>query len=43
MNMRIEKDSLGDRQIPADAYYGVQTHRAIENFPISGLNPNRRM
>ncbi len=39
MNFRIEKDSLGDRQIPADAYYGVQTHRAIENFPISGLKP----
>lgn len=39
MNVRIEKDSLGDRQIPADAYYGVQTHRAIENFPISGLRP----
>lgn len=39
MNVRIEKDSLGDREIPADAYYGVQTHRAIENFPISGLRP----
>ena len=39
MNFRIEKDSLGDRQIPADAYYGVQTDRAIENFPISGLKP----
>ncbi len=37
--MRIEKDSLGERSIPADAYYGVQTHRAIENFPISGLLP----
>jgi aspartate ammonia-lyase len=39
MNTRIEKDSLGDRQVPADAYYGVQTHRALENFPISGLKP----
>lgn len=39
MNIRIEKDSLGDRQIPADAYYGVQTDRAVENFPISGLKP----
>ena len=39
MNTRTEKDSLGDRQIPADAYYGVQTDRAIENFPISGLKP----
>src|SRR5437867_943874 len=39
MNTRMEKDSLGDRHIPADAYYGVQTDRAIENFPISGLRP----
>jgi len=39
MNVRIEKDSLGERSIPADAYYGVQTHRALENFPISGLRP----
>jgi len=39
MNVRIEKDSLGERSIPADAYYGVQTHRALENFPISGLKP----
>jgi len=36
MTYRTEKDSLGDRRIPADAYYGVQTDRAIENFPISG-------
>jgi fumarate hydratase, class II len=34
---RIAKDSLGELQIPADAYYGAQTARAIENFPISGL------
>ena len=39
MNSRTEKDSLGERNIPAAAYYGVQTHRAIENFPISGLRP----
>ncbi len=39
MNVRIEKDSLGDRPIPAEAYYGVQTDRAIENFPISGIRP----
>jgi len=39
METRVEKDSLGDRLIPKDAYYGVQTHRAIENFPISGLRP----
>jgi aspartate ammonia-lyase len=35
--MRTEKDLLGEKQIPADAYYGVQTARAIENFPISGV------
>src|SRR5262245_40990832 len=34
---RIERDPLGDHQVPADAYYGVQTMRAAENFPISGL------
>jgi len=33
---RLEKDLLGEKQIPADAYYGVQTARALENFPISG-------
>lgn len=36
---RIEKDSMGERQIPAQAYYGIQTLRATENFPISGLKP----
>ncbi|MBI3004080.1 MAG: aspartate ammonia-lyase [Ignavibacteriales bacterium] len=39
MDTRIEKDSLGERRIPKDAYYGVQTQRALENFPISGLKP----
>jgi aspartate ammonia-lyase len=39
MQTRIEKDSLGERAIPVDAYYGIQTDRAIENFPISGLKP----
>jgi aspartate ammonia-lyase len=34
---RIEKDSLGELRVPADAYYGVQTARAVENYPISGL------
>ena len=33
---RIEHDMIGDREIPADAYYGVHTLRALENFPISG-------
>jgi len=36
MNVRIEKDSLGEMEVPADAYYGVQTQRAVVNFPISG-------
>src|SRR5512146_3219325 len=36
---RIEKDSLGELQVPANAYYGVQTQRAVLNFPISGLKP----
>ena len=39
MQTRLEKDSLGERAIPADAYYGIQTDRAVENFPISGLKP----
>jgi aspartate ammonia-lyase len=34
---RIERDSLGELPVPAAAYYGVQTQRAVENFPISGL------
>lgn len=36
---RIEKDPLGEKQVPASALYGVQTVRALENFPISGLRP----
>jgi aspartate ammonia-lyase len=34
---RIEKDLLGQKEIPATAYYGVQTARALENFPVSGF------
>lgn len=41
--MRIEKDSLGPRQIPDDAYYGAQTSRAIENYPISGIRAHPEM
>ena len=37
---RIEKDLLGEKAIPADAYYGVQTARALENFQISGVHTN---
>jgi aspartate ammonia-lyase len=37
MEYRTERDPLGELKVPADAYYGVQTARAVENFPISGL------
>jgi len=37
MNYRIEHDLLGEREVPADAYYGVHTLRALENFPISKI------
>ena len=36
---RTESDSMGDKQIPSNVYYGIQTLRAIENFPISGIKP----
>ena len=36
---RTEKDPLGELQVPADALYGVQTLRAVQNFPISGIKP----
>ena len=36
---RIEQDSMGTRQIPSNVYYGIQTLRAVENFPISGIKP----
>jgi len=38
-DFRIEKDSMGDRQIANNVYYGIQTQRAIENFPLAALNP----
>ena len=38
---RIEKDSMGELKVPADALYGAQTQRAINNFPISGLTMPR--
>jgi len=38
---RIEKDSLGELNVPASALYGAQTQRAVENFPVSGLRPWR--
>jgi aspartate ammonia-lyase len=40
-NFRVERDSLGEVQVPQDALYGAQTVRASENFPVSGLRPWR--
>jgi fumarate hydratase class II len=40
-DMRIERDSLGEIAVPADALYGAQTMRAVQNFPISGMRPFR--
>lgn len=40
--VRIEKDSMGEMEVPANAYYAAQTARAVENFPISGLRFSRR-
>lgn len=37
MDYRVERDTLGEVNVPMDAYYGAQTARAVENFPISGL------
>jgi fumarate hydratase class II len=39
---RIERDSMGEVRVPADAYWGASTQRAVENFPISGLRFPRR-
>ena len=41
-DMRIERDSLGEVPVPSDAYYGAQTQRAVDNFPISGRRFSRR-
>jgi fumarate hydratase, class II len=40
---RTETDTMGEVQVPASAYYGAQTQRAVENFPISGIRFNRRL
>jgi aspartate ammonia-lyase len=39
LEFRIERDSMGDRQIASSVYYGIQTLRALENFSISGISP----
>jgi aspartate ammonia-lyase len=41
--MRKEKDSLGELEIPDEAYYGVQTQRAVVNFPVSGIRAHAAM
>ena len=41
--MRNEKDSMGTVQVPDEAYYGAQTQRAVENFPISGITLSKSM
>lgn len=41
--MRIEHDLLGERQVPAGAYWGIHTLRAVENFPLSGLTAHPQL
>lgn len=43
MTYRTEKDFLGEKKIPADVYYGIQTLRAAENFPITGYKIHEEM
>ena len=43
MQMRTEKDTLGTVEVPREAYYGAQTARAVQNYPISGLKPHRAL
>jgi aspartate ammonia-lyase len=40
MNFRLERDLLGEKEVPQEAYYGIQTMRAKENFPITGYPPH---
>lgn len=40
---RIEKDFLGEKEVPVDAYYGIQTLRAVENFPITGYRIDKEL
>ncbi|GIT09004.1 MAG: hypothetical protein CM1200mP30_26340 [Pseudomonadota bacterium] len=40
---RIEKDSMGEVRVPADALYGAQTQRAVDNFPVSGICISRSL
>ena len=38
--VRLERDSLGERTVPAEAYHGIHTERALENFPLDGRPPH---
>ncbi|MED4002253.1 aspartate ammonia-lyase [Priestia aryabhattai] len=42
-NVRIEKDFLGRKEVPNEAYYGIQTLRAVENFPITGYRVHKEL
>ncbi len=41
MKYRIEHDSIGELKVPVEALWGVQTQRAVQNFPISGIKPHK--
>lgn len=41
--LRLEQDLLGAKEVPKEAYYGIQTLRALENFPITGCRPHRKL
>ena len=43
MATRLEKDTMGTVEVPDGAYYGAQTQRAVDNFPISGLKPHQAL
>jgi len=40
-DFRVEKDSMGEVRVPENAYYGAQTQRAFDNFPVSGIRFSR--
>jgi aspartate ammonia-lyase len=42
-DLRLEHDLLGAKEVPGDAYYGIQTQRALENFPITGYRPHKEL
>lgn len=43
MEYRTERDSMGEVKVPADAFYGASTQRAVDNFPVSGIRVDRRI